>query len=588
MMTMKQFSSPTYRLFITLLMVFIHQNTFGQWMRSTVEYSTHLRDHRSINSPALMRLEKGRDILALPLHEESQFVKVWDYQTGKRGFVLSKELVYIDTLAKADLFVPNFQGQIHRKEALLHIENIEEYSIIVEIDQYPYEIAPYKEIKLALPEGQHGIWAYRDGALPFWGDIELKDSSEYIIQIKTTEDEDVIMADIQPVEHVVDTVIVENRYEKTLTFLPKIKIDTTKIVDNKHPQDLEMAQTPFDIRGYVKLNGLYDFHGLARTGGFPPYDIPVGEDNILNPGFYLSARQSRLGISSNILTDQGYIKLFIELDFVGGGNALDYVRLRHAYVQYGYLTVGQTWTTFTDLYSTPLTVDNEGPSSSSSTRQGVIRYEKKVGNNNNEFAISLETPTRNFSDTIAIDQRQLWPDLASRYKITLPRGQIQAAGLFRILSQHNPDDNVISKVGYGLMISGKNSFKDKHKIYYQIIGGRGVTRYVSAFSSYNLDAVASPTNDIYIPFSAGGYFTYEYYFKQNLFINFVNGVSWIDNAEWQPDNTFEKSYYTSANLFWFPFDRCRTGVSIVQGERFNKDGQRGSAWRFQMYIRYDI
>ncbi|NME66622.1 DcaP family trimeric outer membrane transporter [Flammeovirga aprica] len=585
---MKQFYAYTFRFLILLLMIFMHQNVFGQWMRSTVEYNTYLRDHRSINSPALMKLEKGRDILSLPLHEESQFVKVWDYQTGKRGFVLRSELSQFDTLAKAALVVPDFQGHIYRPEALLHIENIEEHSIIVEIDQYPYEIPPYKEIKLVLTEGQHGIWAYRDGALPFWGDIALKDSSEYILQIKTTKEEDVIIADIEPVEHIVDTVIVEDHYEKTITFLPKIKIDTTKIVDNKHPQDLEISRLPFDVRGYVKLNSLYDFHGLSRTGGFPPYDIPVGKDNKLNTGFYMSARQSRLGISSNILTDQGYIRFYLEADFIGGGNALDYFRLRHAYVQYGYLTIGQTWTTFTDLFSTPLTVDNEGPSSSSSTRQGLIRYEKKVGKSENEFAISLETPTKTFSDTIAVDQRQLWPDVASRYKVTMPRGQIQVAGIVRVLSQHNPDDQVISKMGFGMMISGKNTFKEKHKIYYQIIGGRGVTRYISAFSSYNLDAVASPDNDIYVPFTAGGYFTYEYYFKQNIFLNLVNGVSWIDNSEWQPGNTFEKSYYTSANLFWFPFERCRTGVSVVQGERFNKDGQRGSAWRFQMYIRYDI
>lgn len=579
----------TYHLlFFILLIGCFPLDSTAQWMRSTVEHDTYLRDLRSVNSPIILHIEKGRDILSLPLHEESQFVKVWDYQTGKRGFVEKENLIHIDTLAKADLFVPNFNGHIHRKEALLHLENIEEHSIIVEIDHIPYEIAPYKALKLILKEGKHGLWAYRDGALPFWGDISLKDSSEYIIQIKTTEDEDVIIADIEPVEHIVDTVIIESHYQNIVTLLPKIKIDTTKIVDNKHPQDLETAKTPFDVRGFIKLNGLYDFNGLTSTGGFVPYRIPVGEKNKEDAGFYLGARQSRLGISSNILTDQGYIKFYIEADFVGGNVSSDYFRLRHAYVQYGYLTVGQTWTTFTDLFSTPLTVDNEGPSSSSSTRQGVIRYEKKVGNRENEFAISLETPTKTFTDSIAVDQRQLWPDIASRYKIPIPTGQVQIAGLFRVLSQHNPDHTVISKVGFGMMLSGKNTFKEKHKVYYQIIGGRGVTRYISAFSSYNLDAIPSPENDIYVPFSAGGYIAYEYYFKNNLFINFVSGLSWIDNANWQPNNTFERSYYTSANLFWFPFDRCRTGISLIQGARVNKDTSRGDATRIQMYIRYDI
>lgn len=575
-------------LFLMSLTLTLVLDVSAQWMRSTVEHTTYLRDHRSINSPNLLRLEKGRDILSLPLHEESTFIKVWDYQTGKRGFVEKKELVHIDTLAKADLFVPNFHGHISRKDAMLRLENIEDYNVIVEIDKFAYSIPPYKEIKLVLQEGKHSIWAYRDGALPFWGDIQLNDSSEYIIQIKTTEDADVIIADIEPVHHVTDSVIIESHHQNIVKYLPKIKIDTTKIVDNKHPQDLEGSRTPFDVRGYVKLNGLYDLNGLTSTGGFIPYNIPVGEKNKKDAGFYMGARQSRIGISSNILTDKGYIKFYVEADFAGGSVSQDYFRLRHAYVQYGFITVGQSWTTFTDISSTPLTVDNEGPSSSSTTRQGIIRYEKKVGHKNNQFAFSLETPTKNFTDSIAVDRRQLWPDVASRFKVDYGFGFFQAAGLMRILSQHDINDDIISKVGYGLMLSGKHNYKEKHKFYYQLIGGRGVTRYISAFSKYNLDAVPNPEGDIYVPFSTGGYITYEYYFKPNLFINFVTGVSWIDNAEWQPASTFERSYYTSINCFWFPFNRCRTGISAVQGARVNKDGQRGDAARFQMYIRYDI
>ncbi|MBB6463447.1 DcaP family trimeric outer membrane transporter [Flammeovirga kamogawensis] len=580
----------TFKVFLFFsLYLLISQSAFGQWMRTSVNKKTVLKDHRTTNSPILLHLEKDRDVLSLPLNEENEYIRVWDYLTGKRGYVNKKHLTIIDTLAKAELKVPPVEHKLHRDGAILKIENIEDDNVIVEIDKIPYSIAPYAETKLILKKGYHGFWAYRDGALPFWGSIFLHDSTEHILKIETTAEKDVIIADIEPIIHRKDTVVVESHFKDVVKLLPKIKMDSSKIVDNTHPQDLAKPVNNVDIRGYIKLNGLYDFNGLTSTGGFVPYKIPVGEKNVENRGFYMGARQSRLGFFSRIKTDEGYIKFYVEADFAGGSVSYDYFRLRQAYVQYGYLTVGQTWTTFTDLYSTPLTVDNEGPSSSSSTRQGLIRFEKKVGNSNNEFAVSLETPTKNFGDTIAIDSRQLFPDVASRYKIEYATGQLQFAGLFRVLSQHNIFDDVITKVGYGLMVSGKNSTtNEKHKFYYQAIGGRGITRYISAFSSYNLDAVPSPTKDIYIPFTLGGYITYEYYFHKNLFINFVTGFSWIDNSAWQPGSTFERSYYTSANMFWFPFDRMRVGGSFVQGARVNKDQQRGDASRFQMYIRYDI
>ncbi|WP_281613399.1 DcaP family trimeric outer membrane transporter [Flammeovirga sp. SubArs3] len=573
----------------TLFLILLSFVAEAQWMRTSVDRTTYLKGSTYIDSPALLRLEKGRDILTLPLDSAETYIRTWDYISGKRGYVYKNDITLIDTLAKATLEDTTNKRSENRDGASVRVENETGESIIVEIDLIPYPLKAYEAVRLSLKKGEHGFWAYRDGALPFWGNIVLHDSSENILKIEETED--VIIADIEPIFHQRDTVVVEQHHNEVIQVAKLLKVDSTKIVDNKHPQDLEKATTLLGIRGYVKLNGLYDFNGLTGVGGFAPYNIPVGDASNKQPGFHLDARQSRIGMSSRIKTKEGFIRFYVEGDFAGGGTGINYMRLRHAYVSYGYLTVGQTWSTFNDLATTPLTVDNEGPSTGSSTRQGLIRYEKKIGNTENEFGVSIETPTRTFTDSIAIDRRQKYPDFAGRYKFVLRHSSLQIASILRFISSYNMNEDIVTKPGFGMMVSGKvnlNLYNKNNHIYWQALGGKGITRYVSAFSNYQLDAVPNPNGELYIPLSMGGYIALEHYFTKKFMMNIVSGFSWIDNADFQPGETFEKSYYNSLNGFWFPFDRMRVGGSYVQGQRFNKDGQKGHAQRFQFYVRYDI
>ncbi|WP_139262996.1 DcaP family trimeric outer membrane transporter [Flammeovirga pacifica] len=568
--------------------LFLSNFASAQWMRTDVDRVTYLRSGGNYNSPILMRIEPGRDILTLPLDSTSQYVRAWDYLSGKRGYIARKDIQIVDILVKGILKADTTDHNSSREEAILRVENEAALPLIVEIDNHAYDLRAYESIKLNLKPGNHGFWSTTDGAFPFWGELRLPAHSENILQIDIQDS--VIIAQIEPVVHQRDTVVLEQHHNEVVSFKEIVKVDTTKIVEQYHPQDIAQASTLVGIRGYVKMNALVDFNGLTATGGFAPYNITVGEGNN-QVGYHMDARQSRIAWSSRIETDEGFIRFYVESDFAGGGTGINNFRLRHAYVSYGYLTVGQTWTTFNDLATTPLTVDNEGPSSGSSTRQGLIRYEKKIANTENEFGFSIETPTKAFTDSIAIDRRQFIPDFAGRYKWVKNNLQLQAASLLRFISSYDVTETVVTDVGYGVMLSGLfdiNIDDTRNHIYVQAIGGKGITRYISAFSRYQLDAVPNPEGDLYIPYTVGGYIALEHYLKKNLFINFVSGFSWIDNAEFQPGDTFERSYYTSLNLFWFPFDRMRIGSSIVHGERFNKDQQRGSAQRLQMYIRYDI
>ncbi|ANQ51148.2 hypothetical protein MY04_3804 [Flammeovirga sp. MY04] len=580
-------TSASIKYFFIFSLLLFTSSVSAQWMNAEVNKDVYLRDYADQNSRIIMSMEKGRQVLALPIGEET-YIRIWDFQTGKRGYAYRGFITLQDTLIKAEITELSNAGTLHRGGTTLHIENEHPQNINVEIDQIPYHLQPYQEITLRIKKGKHGLWISRDGAYPFWGNIELADSAEYVFKVGSVDE--TLTAHLTPIITTQDTVRMEYHHVDTVNVTPKVRIDTAKIVENKHPQDLERAKSKVGLRGFVQLNGIFDFNGLSDVDRFIPVEIPVGDmRNTTDRGFYLGARQSRIGFSSRIKAKTGYLNLYVEGDFAGGETNQMFFRLRQAYADYGYLTVGQTWSTFSDLEATPLTVDREGPNSSVLIRQGMIRYEKKVGEGDNEFAVSVETPTIGFSDSVYISERQPVPDVISRYKLTYKDGHFQVAGLFRVLSYNNNMNSISHNVGFGLNISGKRELgSEDNLLYFQGIFGKGISRYVRGFRNHNYDAFESPNGDIFIPQTAGGYLSLEHHWSEKLFSNITGGITWLQTAEWQPEDSYQASYYGSLNSYWFAFDRMQLGVGYIYGVRRNKNLEHGYASRLQMYIRYDI
>lgn len=584
-----RFSLKAYIYIFPFFLLFTN-NVFSQWMTAEINHDVFMRDTYGSESHVMMTIKKGRNLLALPMAEGNQYIRVWDYQSGKRGFVYKKYVTLYETLTKVELKNLTNKGTLPRGGTTLHLENQDNKSIDFEFDHIPYSLQPHEEITLRVKKGEHGIWISRDGAFPFWGSVTLADSAEYVLKVGVTED--VLIGELDPIFAHQDTIRMEYHHVDTINVTPKVKVDTAKIVSNKHPQDLKRSKSTVDIRGYVKLNTIYDFNGLSDVDRFVPVEIPVGDErNTQDRGFYMGARQSRLAFSSNIKAKEGYLKIYMEADFAGGSTTQMFFRLRQAYAEYGFLTVGQTWTTFANLEAIPLTVDREGPNSSIAIRQGMIRYEKKVGTSNNEFGVAIETPTTTFSDSVSVDQRQKFPDIASRYKVQHDNGQIQLSGLFRLISYTDVNTNIVTNTpGFGVMISGKQFLQSKDNIlYFQAVYGKGISRYVRAFRNYAMDAFVNPAdNSIFIPQTAGGYLSLEHHWSEKLFSNITGGITWLENDDWQGPDSYKNSYYGSFNCYWFAFDRMQLGAGYIYGVRRNKNNEQGYASRLQMYIRYDI
>lgn len=373
-----------------------------------------------------------------------------------------------------------------------------------------------------------------------------------------------------------ETPSVENMESDTLV------TDTSKLVKSVHPQDLEEAKLQIRWRGYVKFNAYYDYNGLKSTEGFLTYEIPVDPNLNKNyTGLYAGARQSRLGMETSINSKIGLIRTYIEGDFAGSAYPFAF-RLRHAYGQLGYWTFGHTWSTFADLAAIPRTVDLEGPNSGVFVRHGLIRYERRDGDEL-EWGFSLENPRKDFEnpyDSLGIDLQQSF-DIAGRLRFDPgDLGHFQFAVVFReIFYSHPTGPKYIP--GLGFQVSGSINTSEKTRLRFQGVYGNAISRYITTLEGRGLD-VYPRADGIMDPLrSSGSYLAFEYFWKGNWSFSAITGMVYLWYPRSQPDDSFRSSHYGSVNAFWEPIEILRVGIEATVGQRTNHDRKSGTATRLQ-------
>jgi hypothetical protein len=367
-----------------------------------------------------------------------------------------------------------------------------------------------------------------------------------------------------------------------------LKLDTSKIVESAHPQDVKKAKVKIEFNGFVKLNSFYDRHGLEGTEGFIPYNIPIDSlKNVNSTGLYIGARQSRFGLEANSLTKLGPVKAYIEMDFAGSEGQYN-LRLRHAYGQIGFFTVGHTWTTFTDLEAIPYTVDYEGPNSIVAVRQGLVRFEQDLSNSF-EYGFSIENPSSDFFnpyDSTGLRKRQTDFDIVGRIKWKKPKVHFQLAALQRNISYLNINTQRNHLFGWGVLASGVFRIKEKGKVYLQYVVGKGIARYIGGLEGRQLDAFPDGEGELELLLAYGGYLAYEQTWGDKFFSTLILGQTNMGETKLTPDNFYSYSFYGSINTFFNLLENLQFGGEFTIGNRTNKDGKSGYAERFQAMAKF--
>jgi len=380
-----------------------------------------------------------------------------------------------------------------------------------------------------------------------------------------------------------DTVYYFSSRVDTIAMQP-VKTDTSKIVTDKNTQDLQASKYQIKFMGSIRANGYYDFNGMKSTEGFLPYDIPVGEEKIEGlSSVYIGARQSRFGIEGEANTRVGHIVTYMEVDFASSTSSL--WRLRHAYAEWNFFKIGYTWTTFMDNASLPKTVDFEGPNSSLSKRNGLIRYERIFGERS-ILGLSLEAPQSDYynpADSALTDKsKQSNFDIAGRYKYYNRWGHIQIAGILRRIDYlHQEQMDIL--YGWGILLSAVININAKNTIYSQYSFGESIANYYVGFSNRQLDAVYDPeSGNMTKKFIKGGFATYTHIFSPVWRFSATGGLSFLDGLDFESSDTFRSSRYFAANFFYYPIETIDIGIELTTGSRTNLDNQTGRATRISL------
>lgn len=173
----------------------------------------------------------------------------------------------------------------------------------------------------------------------------------------------------------------------------------------------------------------------------------------------------------------GDVTGFIEMDFYGGGgneiiSNSSHPRLRHAFIKYKNVLVGQTWTTFMNTSALAEAADFGGPLVASAfVRQGQIRY------TNGGLQVALENPNSDRGD----GTQDNVPDVVAKYTFKGDWGNVSVAGVARQLNTLG--GNSESAFGYG--IAGRIKTVGKDDFRFQVHGGE-TGRYVGVVAARDL------------------------------------------------------------------------------------------------------
>jgi hypothetical protein len=354
----------------------------------------------------------------------------------------------------------------------------------------------------------------------------------------------------------------------------------------------------FGIGGAVKLVAFTDFAGTIPNYDFVTSLIPIPTNNYGQ--FDIFANYSRFNIKVVGRIKEYPVISFIEGSFSGANNSF---KLRHAYVSFLGLTVGQTWSTFMDLQSSPSTIDGEGPNNQIALRHPMIRYTYYYKDKlQAAFAVEMSSL---LMDNEAVQplkiytQQQRVPDFISHIKYKGKFGHFQFGALLSIINYGDSMQNkksVYIPAG-GLSLSGTFNLWKEAKLYYQFDGGKGIATYIQDLSLFNYELLPDfvGSKRVNTVWRYGGFIALQQYWTKKVHSNVVYGITRLetpkgDRALYEERVPWYYKYgqYFAVNTFWNFYDFANIGIEYVWGERVNLSGRRGHANRINLLLQYDF
>ena len=333
----------------------------------------------------------------------------------------------------------------------------------------------------------------------------------------------------------------------------------------------------------IKLNGFYDaFGGLQGNETFNVGLINVfGTDD--DPSFHMDLYQTQLRFEANYIEKKSGQRVYtkVESDFWGGNGAM---RLRLAYVETRHWQIGQNWNNFGDELLWPNIMEWEGPPSGVWIRTPHIKYYNTFKDENWIYELSLEAPINNYVSFeefgLNVEEvNQVTPDLTAAFKRAFPWGHLRLSTIGRNI-RYEYEEETDNFFGYGFSFSGMYITPKRNWLQFQIVGGRGITAYMTSLSGLGYDGYLNVDGDFVATPAIGGWASYEYYFTPKLHSNVVLGFTrynFIDVEEFEltiddgqeelviQGDFINSHFYGIINMMYDPFPRMTIGLELDYG-----------------------
>ncbi len=347
-------------------------------------------------------------------------------------------------------------------------------------------------------------------------------------------------------------------------------------------QSINQDEIQFNLYGFGRTSFVWDNRNMGRSDLFVPANIQVGGTK--NSNFFIGAKQTRIGFDVKHTLTGETLSIKVEGDFHNdASDANGIFRMRHAYANYKFVMVGMTWSNFFDEEVNPVTVDFEGPNSSTLSRTPQVRF--STYKLKNVFSLSFENPLENIGVTgnmTVLPER--FPDIVGAYRINSHFGFVKVAALFRELRYESDKARSLPSYGVTLMTSIKAGEKDKLK--FQFVTGTGVAHYIQGASGLNYDAIANGTNELEALQMHGSNISFQHFWKDHVHSSVTAGWLSVADNENLGGTNYKSGYYGSVNVLWDAVKNLTFGAEALVGERLNINEEKGTALRLQMNATY--
>jgi hypothetical protein len=350
----------------------------------------------------------------------------------------------------------------------------------------------------------------------------------------------------------------------------------------------------FSFGGYVKLDILHDFDGTGDEFQFTTATIPVEGAPGPQPGSYtnIQARETRFSFEvRNARPGLPFNKAFIEMDLFNSNYA---PRLRHAYLQWGNLLAGQTWTTLSVLSQLPFLLDFAYGDALFGGRAAQIRWDQKI-DANWSWAVAIEDWV---DDAVANPYdlpgtaRSEWPLFALRGNYAWSRGTVSlGTSLAQVRWDGTEGIGDESEMSWAVVGGGRLYLDSANRHYLGFGGSYGkgaASNQINLIEGGAANAFLKPDGSLDLLNNWDVQLALHYEFSEKWSTNWSIAYGGTDPDETLFPNALSASGAAHANLIWNLAPEFLIGAEYMIGERENANGADGTAQRIQFSAMYSF